>query len=44
MMVVCSNNWSPLLRTLAAEDEDWLRANSVHVRVEQPLWVEQAAS
>ena len=44
MMVVCSNNWSPLLRTLAAEDEDWLRANSVHVRVEQPLWVEHAAS
>ena len=40
MMVVCFNNWSTALRSVSVEDEKWLRANSVHVKVTKPLWVE----
>jgi hypothetical protein len=41
-MVVCSNLWEFQLMQLPHHDVDWLRKNSIVVRVSQPLW-QQAA-
>ena len=38
LLVVCSNVWHHELRTLPAEDRDWLLSNSLVYTVEQPLW------
>jgi len=38
MMVVCSNTWSMRLRQLLGEDSNWIRANSIHIVVNAPLW------
>jgi len=43
MMVVCSNTWSLRLRQLTCEDSHWLQTNSIHILVDRPLWVTDAA-
>ena len=37
-LIICTNTWTGELQLLPAADADWLRANSVHVPVTQPLW------
>lgn len=37
-MVCCSNVWRRELSQLCADDQDWIAANSVYVRVAAPLW------
>ena len=32
-MVVCSNNWSALLKEMSVEDREWLNHNSIHLNV-----------
>ena len=39
-MICCSNLWQYKLQTLPAVDADWLRANSVLVDVQSPLFVQ----
>ena len=40
VLAIASNGWHSQLRALpSAEDRDWLRANSVHVLVTEPLFV-----
>jgi hypothetical protein len=38
-MVVCSNVWTQQLRSLCVADYDWLIQNSVHVNVDNDLWL-----
>ena len=41
-LVVSSNRWSMELAQVPSADRDWLVANSVHVMVNEPLWVQEA--
>jgi hypothetical protein len=38
-MVICSNRWSIEVANLPSVDASWLLGNSVHVKVNEPLWV-----
>ena len=40
-LIVSSNRWSLELAQVPSADRDWLVANSVHVKVNEPLWVEE---
>ena len=37
-LVCCSNEWQRSLAELPVEQQEWLRANSIYVFVESPLW------
>lgn len=39
LLVVASNRWSEELEKHSPADRAWLQANSVHVKVTEPLWV-----
>jgi hypothetical protein len=39
-LIVCSNRWSLELAQLSNPDKKWLVANSVHVAVTSPLWID----
>ena len=39
-LIVSSNRWSMELAQVPSADRDWLVADSVHVMVNEPLWVE----
>ena len=43
MFVITSNRWHAELNQLLYEDSEWLRHNSVYVRVQQPLWLQFAS-
>jgi hypothetical protein len=38
-MVICSNRWGIEVANLPSVDANWLLGNSVHVKVNEPLWV-----
>ena len=38
--VLASNNWDSSLSQLSAADQDWIRANSIVLRVTEPMWQE----
>lgn len=40
-MIIASNTWSAELQQLPSVDVDWLRANSVHILVDRPLWADE---
>ncbi len=37
-MVLCSNKWSSLMRTLPKDDHDWLESNMVYISVTETLF------
>jgi len=37
-MIICSNKWQTDLEAQTADDKAWLLANSILVRVTEPLW------
>ena len=39
-LVLASNNWDSSLSQLSAPDQDWIRANSIVLRVTEPMWQE----
>jgi hypothetical protein len=38
-MIIATSVWAQQLRTMDAEDVDWLEANSYYLRVESPMWI-----
>lgn len=40
-MVLCSNNWSDMIKKLPAGDAEWVINNSIHVMVDRPLFKEE---
>lgn len=38
LLIVCSNSWTAELLQLAVDEQQWLRANAVHVVVTEKLW------
>ena len=41
-IIITSNRWQRDLSQLDSEDADWLRDNSVYLRVDTPLWLVEA--
>ena len=41
-MIICSNRWDEELEALGEADREWLNANSVKVRVDDPFWIEDS--
>ena len=39
-LVVSSNNWKKELKQLSRADRDWIKKNTIYVRVNNPLWDE----
>ena len=39
-LVVCSNKWKKELSKCKKKDRDWVKANTIYVKVTAPLWVE----
>lgn len=39
-LIVCTNLWDSGLKKMKKVDRDWLRTNSVYVKVREPLWVQ----
>ena len=38
-MVICSNDWTSRKEQLSLEDAAWLDANSIQVKVNEPMWI-----
>ena len=39
-MVIASNNWRADVKKLSKSDRNWVKKNTIFVRVNKPLWVE----
>ena len=37
-LVLASNNWHSSLATLSADDQDWIKLNSIVLEVEEAMW------
>ena len=38
-MVICSNDWTSRKEQLSLEDAAWLDANSILLKVNEPMWI-----
>lgn len=43
-MIVCTNTWQATLSKLAEHDREWLNANAFYLRVDGPMWEDDAAA
>ena len=42
-MIICTNSWEEACAKLPHDsDREWLKANSMLLKVEKPMWLEEA--